>query len=66
MVDAVVSIAPVVLLLAYPVYVLLMAAVLAICGVSREEIAAWALKQADRQRLTELIRAARERDRPVV
>ena len=32
---------------------------LAICGVPRAEIAKWALKQADRQRLTDLIRAAR-------
>ncbi len=59
MVDTVVSIAPAVLLLAYPVYLLLMAAVMAICGVSRKDISKWVLKQADRQRLTELIRAAR-------
>lgn len=47
------------LLLAYPVYVLLMGAVLAMCGVTREEIAKWALRQADRQRVIDLIRAAR-------
>jgi hypothetical protein len=43
----------------YVLYLLAMAGVLAICGVSRKEIAKWALKQADRQRLTDLIRAAR-------
>lgn len=43
----------------YVAYVLVMAGVLAICGVSRVEIAKWALKQADRQRFTELIRATR-------
>ena len=43
----------------YLLYMLAMAGVLAICGVSRKEIAKWALKQADRQRLTDLIRAAR-------
>jgi hypothetical protein len=48
-----------VMLLAYPVYVLLMAFVLAICGVKRSEIAKWALKQAGRHRFLDLIRAAR-------
>jgi hypothetical protein len=43
----------------YVLYLLAMAGFLAICGVSRTEIAKWALKQADRQRLTNLIRAAR-------
>ncbi|MCA1835660.1 MAG: hypothetical protein LC721_04740 [Actinobacteria bacterium] len=43
----------------YVLYLLAMAGFLAICGVSRTEIAKWALKQADRQRLTDLIRAAR-------
>jgi hypothetical protein len=47
------------LLLAYPVYVLLMAGVLAVCGVSRKEIAKWALKQADRHRFLDMVRAAR-------
>lgn len=47
------------LLSVYVAYVLVMAGVLAICGVSRPEIAKWALKQADRQRFAELIRAAR-------
>jgi hypothetical protein len=51
--------APLLLLLAYPVYALLMASVLAVCGVKRSEIAKWALKQADRQRLADLIRVAR-------
>lgn len=50
---------PTVALIAYPLYLLLVAAVLRICGVPRRDIAKWALKQADRQRLTELIRAAR-------
>jgi hypothetical protein len=45
------------LVLAYPAYVLIMAFVLRLCGVSRAEIAKWALKQADRQRLADLIRA---------
>jgi hypothetical protein len=43
----------------YILYLLAMAGFLAICGVPRKEIAKWALKQADRQRLTDLIRAAR-------
>lgn len=43
----------------YVLYLLAMASFLALCGVSREEIAKWALKQAGRQRLTDLIRAAR-------
>ncbi len=43
----------------YILFLLAIAAFLAICGVSRAEIAKWALKQADRQRLTDLIRAAR-------
>jgi hypothetical protein len=47
------------LLLAYPAYLLLMAGVMRVCGVSKEEIAKWVLRQADRQRLTDLIRAAR-------
>jgi hypothetical protein len=46
-------------LIAYPAYLILMAAALAICGVPRKEIAKWALRQAGRQRLTDLIRAAR-------
>jgi hypothetical protein len=45
--------------LAYPVYILLMAGALRLCGVEKAEIAKWALKQAERQRLTDLIRAAR-------
>lgn len=45
--------------LAYPVYVLLMAGVLHLCGVKKTEIAKWALKQAGRQRFTDLISAAR-------
>ncbi|TQM44104.1 hypothetical protein [Pseudonocardia cypriaca] len=47
------------LLLAYPAYLLLMAAVMRICGVPKAEVAMWVLRQADRQRLTDLIRAAR-------
>jgi hypothetical protein len=50
---------PAALLLAYPLYVLLMAGALRVCGVERAEIAKWALKQSGRQRLTDLIRAAR-------
>lgn len=59
MFDTVLPFTPVLLLLAYPIYLLIMAAVLAICGVTRKDIAKWALKQADRQRVTDLIRAAR-------
>jgi hypothetical protein len=43
----------------YVLYLLALAGFLAICGVARAEIAKWALKQTDRQRLTDLIRAAR-------
>lgn len=43
----------------YVLYLLTLAGFLAICGVPRAEIAKWALKQADRQRLTDLIQAAR-------
>ncbi|HET8641271.1 MAG TPA: hypothetical protein VFM37_05000 [Pseudonocardiaceae bacterium] len=43
----------------YVLYLLLMAAFLAVCGVPRAEIAKWAVKQAGRQRLTDLVRAAR-------
>ena len=46
-------------LAAYPAYVLMMALVLKICGVERGDIAKWALRQADRQRVIDLIRAAR-------
>ncbi|MDG6104700.1 hypothetical protein Daura_05890 [Dactylosporangium aurantiacum] len=53
------SVMPWLPLAAYPVYVLMMALVLKICGVERGDIAKWALRQADRQRLTDLIRAAR-------
>jgi hypothetical protein len=56
---------PVIVILAYPVYVLLMAAVLRICGVSPEDVAKWALKQADRHRVVELIRVAQRRRVPV-
>jgi hypothetical protein len=59
MFDVLVRFSPAVVLLAYPIYLLVMAAVLAACGVSRQEIAKWALKQADRQRLIDLVRAAR-------
>jgi hypothetical protein len=51
--------APFLVVLLYPIYVLMMAGVLAICGVPRSDIAKWALKQAGRQRTTDLIRAAR-------
>jgi hypothetical protein len=49
-------------LLSYPGYLLLMALVLAACGVSRQDIAKWALRQADRQRVSDLVRAARRSD----
>lgn len=47
------------LLLAYPLYLLLMAGVMRLCGVPKAKVARWVLRQADRQRLTDLIRAAR-------
>jgi CRISPR/Cas system-associated protein Cas7 (RAMP superfamily) len=47
------------LLIAYPMYVWLMSFVLRRCGVPQKEIAKWALRQADRQRFADLIRAAR-------
>jgi hypothetical protein len=47
----------------YVMYLLAMASFLAICGVPRAEIAKWALRQADRQRLTDLIRAGLPPDR---
>lgn len=63
MLDAISTLNPIVWLLAsaigYPLYILLMAAVLAVCGVPREDIARWALTQARRQRITDLISAAR-------
>jgi hypothetical protein len=61
MFDMVPPYAPLLLLLGYPLYILLMAAVLAACGVPRREIGKWALKQADRQRVTDLVQAARGR-----
>jgi hypothetical protein len=45
----------------YMLYLLALVGFLAICGVPRAEIAKWALKQADRQGLTDLIRGARGR-----
>lgn len=53
---------PVLTMLGYPLYLLVMAAVLGIIGVPRHEIAQWALRHADRQRITDLIRAARRGD----
>lgn len=57
--DGTSTLVPVLLLLAYPIHLLLMAAVLAICGVPREDIAKWALKQAGRERFISLIQVAR-------
>ncbi|GAA1854278.1 hypothetical protein GCM10009687_21430 [Asanoa iriomotensis] len=56
---------PVMAAFAYPCYLLLMAAVLRIIGVRRQDIAAWALKQADRRRLLDFVRVAR-RQRPSI
>jgi hypothetical protein len=52
---------PLALLFAYPFCVLLMAGALRVCGVEKSEIAKWALRQAERQRLADLVRAARGR-----
>jgi hypothetical protein len=46
-------------LLIYPIYILLMAGVLRLCGVAKNDVAKWALRQAGPQRFTDLIRAAR-------
>ena len=46
-------------LFAYPFYLLLMAGVMRICGVPKEDVAKWVLHQAGRQRFLDLIRAAR-------
>lgn len=59
MFDAMSPAAAVVLLLAYPARVLVMAGVLAICGVPRKDIAKWALRQADRQPVADLVRSVR-------
>ena len=66
MLDTALHFIPVLLLLTYPIYLLLMAGVLAVCGVTRKDIANWALKQANRQRVTDLIRAARALRAPAV
>lgn len=44
---------------AYPAYVLVMSVVLLVVGVPRADVAIWALRQAGRQRLTDLVKAAR-------
>lgn len=59
MFEPVSPIGAVLLLMAYPVYVLVMGAVLAILGVARRDIARWALRQADRQHVADLIRTVR-------
>jgi hypothetical protein len=58
--------APLFVILAGPVYVLVMAGVLAVCGVKRSDIAKWALRQADRQRMRDLMSAAKELRTPAV
>jgi hypothetical protein len=47
------------LILFYPSYLLVMGWVLRLCGVPRDEIASWALRQAGRQRFLDLLRATR-------
>jgi hypothetical protein len=59
MFDSVSPVSAALILLSYPVYVLAWAGILAICGVPRKEIAKWALRQADRQRLSDLISSFR-------
>lgn len=51
--------AVVLLFLLYPVYLLIMAGVLRLCGVEKQEIAKWALRQAGRQRFIDLLQATR-------
>jgi len=60
--DDLLRLVPILAVFLYPIYLLMMAGVLAICGVPRKEIAKWALRQAGRQRATDLIRAARGLD----
>ena len=46
-------------LFSYPAYLLVMACVLGACGVPRKDVAKWALRQADRQRVADLVRSWR-------
>lgn len=48
----------------YILYLFAMAGFLAICGVPRSEIAKWALKQAGRQRLVDLVSVALGKSAP--
>ncbi|PRY31919.1 hypothetical protein [Pseudosporangium ferrugineum] len=59
MVDGLSPVAAIILLLSYPAFVLIMAGVLRMCGVSRDEIAKWALRQAYRQRVTDFVHSIR-------
>jgi hypothetical protein len=43
----------------YPAQVLLMAVVLRLCGVPKDEVAKWALRRADKRLIEEAIRIAR-------
>ena len=45
--------------LVFPIFLLCVAGVLRLIGVPKDKVAEWALRQANRQRLTDLIRAAR-------
>jgi hypothetical protein len=64
MFDGVSPISTALVVLSGPAYVLAWAGVLAICGVPRREIAKWALRQADRQRLIDLISSLRAPRKP--
>jgi hypothetical protein len=50
---------PQTILLAYPLYLLMMAGVMRICGVPKPDVAKWVLHQAGRQRFLDPLRAAR-------
>jgi hypothetical protein len=47
-----------------PLFILLSCLVLKLCGVSKEDRASWALKQAGKARGIDLVRAIRGKDKP--
>lgn len=59
MVDGLSPTVVIVAVFSYPAYLLIMACVLGVCGVPRKEIAKWALRQAERQRMADLVRSWR-------
>jgi len=49
--------------LGHPLYIIVVALTLRACGNSKAAVAKWALRQADRNRMIEVVRAIRGRDR---